>query len=72
MYNVEFEVEGDQLIIRVDLSRELGESSSGKSVIIATTGGNVEVPGWEAVKVGLHVYRPQQADRTSRRMASRW
>ena len=71
MYNVEFEVQGDQLIIRVDLSQELGESSSGKSVIIATTGGNVEVPGWEAVKVGLNVYRPQQADR-SRRMASRW
>ena len=72
MYNVEFEVEGDQLIIRVDLSQELGVSSSGKSVIIATTGGNVEVPGWEAVKVGLNVYRPQQADRTSRRMASQW
>ena len=72
MYNVEFEVEGDHLIIRVDLSQELGESSSGKSVIIATTGGNVEVPGWEAVKVGLNVYRPQQADRSNRRMASRW
>ena len=72
MYNVEFEVQGDQLIIRIDLSQELGVSSSGKSVIIATTGGNVEVPGWEAVKVGLNVYRPQQADRTSRRMASQW
>ena len=53
MQNVAFEVEGDQLIIRVDLSQELGVSSSGKSVIIATTGGNVAVPGWEAVKVGL-------------------
>jgi hypothetical protein len=72
MYNVEFEVEGDQLIIRVDLSQELGESSSGKSVIIGTTGGNVAVPGWEAVKVGLNVYRPQQADRRSRHMASQW
>ena len=72
MYNVEFEVQGDQLIIRIDLNQELGVSSSGKSVIIATTGGNVAVPGWEAVKVGLNVYRPQQADRTSRRMASRW
>ncbi len=70
--NVEFEIEGDQLVIRVDLSQELGVSSSGKSVIIATTGGNVAVPGWEAVKVGLNVYRPQQAGRTSRRMASQW
>jgi len=70
--NVEFEVQGDRLVITVDLSQELGVSSSGKSVIIATTGGNVAVPGWEAVKVGLNVYRPQQAGRTSRRMASQW
>jgi len=34
-----------QLIIRIDLNQELGVSSSGKSVIIATTGGNVAVPG---------------------------
>src|SRR6266566_2733830 len=72
MQNVAFEVEGDQLIIRVDLSQELGVSSSGKSVIIATTGGNVALPGWEAVKVGLNVYRPQQADRSSRHLASQW
>ena len=44
MQNVEFELEGDQLVIRVDLSQELGVSSSGKSVIVATTGGNVAVP----------------------------
>ena len=41
MQNVEFEVQGDRLVITVDLSQELGVSSSGKSVIIATTGGNV-------------------------------
>ena len=70
--NVEFEVQGDRLVITVDLSQELGVSSSGKSVIIATTGGNVAVLGWEDVKVGLNVYRPQQAGRASRRMASQW
>src|SRR6266487_3757164 len=61
-----------QLIIRIDLNQELGEPSSGKSVIIATTGGNVAVPGRKAVNVGLNVYRPQQVERTSRRLASRW
>ena len=66
MQNVAFEVEGDQLVIRIDLSQELGESSSGKSVIIATTGGNVAVPEREAVKVGLNVYRSQQVSSTSR------
>ena len=68
--NVVFEVQGDQLVITIDLSQELGVSSSGKSIIIATTGGNVAVPGWEDVKVGLNVYRPQQVGRASRRMAS--
>ncbi|HEY6406504.1 MAG TPA: hypothetical protein VIY29_03440 [Ktedonobacteraceae bacterium] len=71
MQNVEFEVQGEQLVITIDLSQELGTSASGKSVIIATTGGNVGVPGWEDVKVGLNVYRPQQVGRSSgRRMAS--
>ena len=42
MHNVEFEVQGDRLVITVDLSQELGVSSSGKSIIIASTGGNVE------------------------------
>lgn len=71
MQNVEFQVEGDQLVIVVDLSQEFGESASGKSVIIATTGGNVAVPGCEDIKVGLNVYRPQQVNKTVRRMASR-
>jgi hypothetical protein len=72
MQNVEFEVQENRLVITVDLSQEQGVSSSGKSVIIATTGGTVAVPGWEEVKVGLNVYRPQRATFTnvSRRNAS--
>lgn len=57
MKNCEMKLEGDILTITVDLSRELGKSSSGKSVIIGTTSGNVSVPGREDVKVGLNVYR---------------
>lgn len=41
----------------VDLAKEFGMSSSGKSVIIGSTEGNVSVPGREDVKVGLNVYR---------------
>ncbi len=70
MQNVEFQVQGNSLVIVVDLSQEVGESSSGKSIIIASTGGNVSVPGFEDVKVGLNVYRPQQVNRGLRRMAS--
>lgn len=67
MENVQLEVQGQQLVITVDLDQELGESISGKSVMIATTGGNISVPGFEEIKLGLNVYRPVQAARSVRR-----
>lgn len=67
MENIEFQLQGDQLVIVVDLSHEAGESASGKSIIIATTGGNVSVPGHEDIKIGMNVYRPIQAARPVRR-----
>ena len=56
MKNVDMKVNGDILTITVDLSKEFGPSSSGKTIIIASTEGNVSVPERE-VKVGLNVYR---------------
>lgn len=58
MKNVEMKVEGNILTIRVDLSKEFGPSTSGKTTIIASTEGNVSVEGSDA-KVGLNVYRPR-------------
>jgi len=57
MNNVEMTVEGDILTIKVNLSEEFGPSASGKTIIIASTQGNVSVPGHEDKKVGLNVYR---------------
>ena len=56
--NVELQVKDGKLVITVDLSKSFGVSGSGKSTIIASTGGNVSVPGQESVKVVLNVYRP--------------
>jgi hypothetical protein len=58
MRNVKFAVKGNTLTITVDLSEEFGTSGTGKNTIIASTGGNVAVPGKENVKVGLNVYKP--------------
>jgi len=55
MKNVEMSVEGNILTIKVDLSKEFGPSASGKTIIIASTEGNVSVPNREE-KVGLNVY----------------
>jgi hypothetical protein len=55
--NVEMTVDGNILTIQVDLSKEFGPSSSGKTIIIASTEGNAAIPGRDEVKVGLNVYR---------------
>ena len=57
MKNVEMTVEGSTLTIKVDLTQDFGPSSSGKTIIIASTEGNVSVPGDEEKKVGLNVYK---------------
>lgn len=50
------EIKGDKLLIIVDLSKRLGKSSSGKSIIIASSEGNQALPGAEEIKIGLNVY----------------
>ncbi|MDI6854033.1 MAG: hypothetical protein QME75_10590 [Deltaproteobacteria bacterium] len=57
MKNVDMKVEGKDLVIRVDLGKSFGPSKSGKTIIIATTEGNVGVPGHEDIKVGLNIYK---------------
>lgn len=59
MKNIQMNVEGNKLVIVVDLDQEFGLSSSGKSVTIASTEGNVSVPDHEEVKIGLNIYKPR-------------
>ncbi|HVZ79690.1 MAG TPA: hypothetical protein VHE12_02685 [bacterium] len=61
MKNVEMKVEGNILTIKVDLSKEYGPSSSGKTIIVASTEGNVSVPERNE-KVGLNVYKKKTND----------
>jgi hypothetical protein len=56
MKNVQMTVNGNLLTITVDLSKEFGPSSSGKTIIIASTEGNVTIPQREE-KIVLNVYR---------------
>lgn len=53
--NVTKSPDGKRLTIEIDLTQDFGKSKSGKTNIVATTGGNVEVlPG---VKLGINCYR---------------
>ncbi len=56
MKNIEMTTEGNILTITVDLSQRFGKSSSGKSIIVASTEGNQSIPGNEEIKIGLNVY----------------
>ncbi|WFN37174.1 hypothetical protein L1994_01930 [Methanomicrobium antiquum] len=49
--------EGTFLVIKVDLSKDFGESKSGKSITIASTEGNISVPGDDDIKIGLNIYK---------------
>jgi len=57
MRNVVVSREGDTLVLKVDLTKTLGPSRSGKTTVVASTEGNVGVPGDKDIKVGLNVYR---------------
>lgn len=57
MKNVDLKVEGKKLTITVDLSQDFGKSKSGKSTTVATSEGNVSIPGHPECKLGLNVYR---------------
>ena len=56
MDNVNMTVKGNTLTIVVNLKAKTTRSASGKSDVIASTKGNVDVPGAAGVKIGLNVY----------------
>jgi len=57
MKNVEMKLDGDILMIKVDVTKEFGPSASGKTIIIASTEGNISIPEKDAIKIGLNVYK---------------
>ncbi|MBT8506961.1 hypothetical protein AZH53_00765 [Methanomicrobiaceae archaeon CYW5] len=60
MKNIEMKLEGTILTMKIDISKDFGPSKSGKSITIASTEGNIAVPGAEEVKVGLNVYKSKK------------
>ena len=56
MQNVAMTVKDSVLTIKVDLSKSFGLSKSGKTTSIASTKGNVPVPGHENARIGVNVY----------------
>ena len=57
MYNIEYEVKDDKLLISVDLDYEHGISASGKSIMIASTSGAISIDNTRLEKLNLNIYK---------------
>ncbi len=57
MKNVKQTIKGNILTLTVDLSKDFGPSKSQKTIVVASTLGNVSVEGNEDFKIGLNVYK---------------
>lgn len=57
MQNMKMTQNGPILTIEVDLSEPGEPSATGKTMVLASSRGNVPVPGAPDVFVGLNVYR---------------
>ncbi len=56
MENVKMSVNGTKLTIEVDLAHRGAKSSTGKTVRVASTEGNIECPENPAIKVSLKIF----------------
>jgi len=58
MGNIEFEFKDNLLILTIDISKALGESSTGKSIIVASSRGNHKIKGTDPLLVlGCFAYK---------------
>lgn len=80
MQNIEMELSGSILTIKIDLSQEHGPSSTGKSIKVASTSGNVPL-GVDGIRIGINAFKPlpdtagifagQQTKRTAKKASKR-
>jgi hypothetical protein len=58
MSNCEIEVKGNILTVKIDLTKRLHPSGTGKTMIVGTTSGNASIPGHPGIKLGVNVFAP--------------
>lgn len=54
--NITMKRDGNMLTLTIDLSKRYGPSSTGKTIIVASSEGNANVPGSDKMKLGLNVF----------------
>jgi hypothetical protein len=59
MQNINVRREGTKAIIEVDLGQKLGPSKSGKTNLVANSGGFASIPGDGGFKLSMNVIAPK-------------
>jgi hypothetical protein len=57
MKNVNITVDNEIMKIEIDLKQDFGKSKSGKTLVVATSEGNVQVPDHPNMRLGINVYK---------------
>ena len=61
MQNITINSKDNLITITIDASIEIGTSKSGKSTLVATTGGNIKVDTPEGeITIGVNAYKPRK------------
>ncbi|MFA6448903.1 MAG: hypothetical protein WCX65_05515 [bacterium] len=55
--NISITVDGDIMKIEIDLAKDFGKSKSGKTLVVASSEGNVPVPDHPNMRLGINVYK---------------
>lgn len=68
--NVSYKVvgsgKGQRLVISIDLSKEIGTSATGRSIVVGTTGGLIRLEERPEVRLNVNVFKPKSAIRRKR------
>jgi len=56
MQNITMQTDGNILTVKIDLSKRLGKSKSGKTIMIASSDGNQKIEGFNDCRIGINCY----------------
>ena len=57
MKNIVMKRDGNKLVLTIDLTKDCGPSKSGKTMVVASTYGNVLVEGEQGMYLGVNCYK---------------
>ena len=61
MKGIKSTIDGNKLVLEIDLTQDFGDSSTGKSTVIATSGGHAKLDSHPGVSFSINVNKSKRA-----------